>query len=148
MPDKVEVRDLSFLTLLALQEADCFRRHDETKAQYLAAFHARLDDIFDFTGGGLQAQDPSTVLIYMRALRAATGVDYKGLNELASGLRKQLNAINEMVTKNAAGVADEIASADLLSAMAFLRSLHQQLLAHKQREAAKRAAASVLRKRD
>lgn len=148
MPDKVEVRDLSFLTLLALQDADCFRRRDVTKGQYLAAFHERLHDTFDLTGSGLKTLDPSMVLIFMRALRTATGVDYNGLDELASGLRKQLVAIREMVSKNVAGVAQDVSPDDLRSTMSFLRSLHRQLLVHKQREIAKRATRSVLRQRD
>jgi hypothetical protein len=149
MPNKVEVQDLSFLTLLALQEADCFRRREETEGRYLAALCVRLDDILDLDGAGLQAMVPSTVLTYARSLKAATGVDYKGgLAELASGLRKQLASIKEIVAKNAAGAAHEIGPGTLRPAMAFLRSLHEQLLVHKQREAAKRATRSVLRQRE
>jgi hypothetical protein len=141
------VRDLSFLTVLARQEADCFRRGEETEAVHLAEFCERLDGILDLDGAGLRALEPSIVLIYGRALRSATGIDHKGLQELSAGLQKQITSIKDIVAKNSAGAAHEIGSPALRTTMSFLRDLHEQLLDQKRRESAKRAVNTVLRQR-
>lgn len=145
MPNRV--RDLSFLTVLSLQEADCFRRGEETEAGHLAEFCERLDAVQGPEGSGLKELGEPIVLSYSRALRAATGVDQIGLQELAAALSAQVASIRDMLAQNAAGNAREISPAALRAAMTFLRVLHEQLLKGKREERANRAVRTVLRQR-
>lgn len=135
-----EINDLSLLSLLAAHELERLDRREPSDGQYLSALRDRLTDQFRGSRTDIRNFAPSTVQLYRRAVCDATNTDppdFHALKSVLDHLLDQLNLASETAT-NALSQRNE--PVDLKPLLAFVISLHGQLLAQKQRSASSRSS--------
>lgn len=135
-----EVSDLSLLSLLAAHELERLERSEPSDGQYLSALRDHLAELVRPARADIKNIAPSTVQLYRRAVREATNVDppdFSALVEALNQLLKQLGLASETVASNP-NKRDTLG--DLKPLLAFIISLHGQLLAQKQRLASSRSS--------
>jgi hypothetical protein len=136
---KREVNDLSLLSLLAAHELEQLQRDEHSEGRYLSALRDQLAD--QVLGPGrtdVRNIAPSTVQLYRRAVREATNndpADFPALKQELNKLLEQLRLVSETKRRSSRTI-----EANLKPLLAFLLSIHGQLLAQKQRLSASRGA--------
>lgn len=132
-----EVNDLSLLSLLAAGELERIQRQEQPAGRYLSALRDRLAEQMPGPGrADVKNIAPSTVQLYRRAIREATNSDpsdFPALVKELSQILEQLRLASETARKPGNGTKQ-----DLGALLAFLISLHGQLLAQKQRSSSNR----------
>lgn len=135
-----EVSDLSLLSLLAAHELERLQRDESPVGHYLSALRDHLAAQMPGAGrADIKSIAPSTVELYRRAVRDATKTDppdFPALVRELTSLLEQLKLASESVSR---GKRRE-ESSDLGPLLAFLLSIHGQLLAQKQRFSSGRGA--------
>jgi hypothetical protein len=135
-----EVKDLSLLSLLAAHELERLGRHEPSDGQYLSALRNHLSAQVGPARGDIKNIAPSTVQLYRRAILDATNVDPPDFSALVTELNRlldQLHLASETASDDPRGLSS---LGDLKPLLAFIVSLHGQLLAQKQRIAANRSS--------
>lgn len=137
-PNLPEVNDLSLLSLLAAHEIERLRRKEPSTCHYVSILRNRLTHQMPLpTAEGVRNLAPSAVRVYRTAVTAATNVDpqnFEKLSELLSPLFAQLERASK-----AGSESSEMTDTELGTLLAFLTSLHSQLVGQKQRISAARA---------
>jgi hypothetical protein len=135
-----EVNDLSLLSLLAAHELERIERREPSDGQYLSALRNHLTHQVRPARANIKNIAPSTVQLYRRAIRDATQIDPPDFSALVTELDRLLNQLqlasettsNERLNENVLG--------DLKPLLAFVISIHGQLLAQKQRLTSSRSS--------
>jgi hypothetical protein len=130
---KPEINDLSLLSLLAAHELERIERREPSDGQYLSALRNHLLHQVDPAREDMKNIAPSTVQLYRRAVRDATNIDppdFSALVKQLDHLLRQLGIASESASN---GGGRKKAIGNLKPLLAFVISLHGQLLAQKQR---------------
>lgn len=129
---KREVNDLSLLSLLAAHELERLQRDERPAGRYLAALRNQLAEQMPVSDrDDVRRIAPSTVQLYRRAVREATNNDPADFQALVKELDKLLEQL-ALAARPARGPQRKLI-ANLQPLLAFLLSIHEQLLAQKQR---------------
>ncbi len=123
-----KVNDLALLALLASNELEEMSKLGQADCFYVAQlFEHLLLEIPERTAKGVKRLAPSTMRVYERAVHDATNgsaKDFASLSKMLAGFFKDLKA---------ASVRKIIDREELSRLLAFLNSLHDQLITQRQR---------------
>jgi hypothetical protein len=133
-----EVNDLSLLSLLAAHELERLERREPSDGQYLSALRKYLTQQVQPARAGIRNIAPSTVQLYRRAVRDATNIDPPDFSALVSELDRLLHQLT--LASEASSRPNTKGLVNLNPLLAFIISLHGQLLAQKQRSASSRSS--------
>jgi hypothetical protein len=135
-----EVHDLSLLSLLAAHEIERLERREPSDGQYLSALRDHLAHQVDPAGADIKNIAPSTVQLYRRAIRDATQIDPPDFSALVKELDRLLNLLQLASDTTSKDRLNKNGGGDLKALLAFVISIHSQLLAQKQRIASSRSS--------
>ena len=135
-----EISDLSLLSLLAAHELERLERSEPSDGQYLSALRDHLAELVRPSRADIKNIAPSTVQLYRRAVREATNIDPPDFSALVSALNHLLSQLRLVSETAASDPRKRNRLGDLKPLLAFLISLHGQLLAQKQRLASSRSS--------
>lgn len=130
--------NLSLLSLLAAHELERLERREPSGGQYLSALRDHLAEQVGPAGRGIKNISPSTVHLYRQAVLAATSIDPPDFSALVSELERLLEQLEVASKRASADPTGVSAVGNLKPLLAFVISLHGQLLAQKQRSASNR----------
>jgi hypothetical protein len=137
----LEVTDLSLLSLLAAHELERLQRDEHIAGQYLSALRDQLAQQIPEPGNAdIRNIAPSTVQLYRRAVRDATNSDPPDFPALIRELTKLLEQLRVASQTFSDLKGRQQVTIDLQPLLAFLLSIHSQLLAQKQRPASSRGS--------
>jgi hypothetical protein len=133
-----KVNDLALLALLASNELEELNLRGNADCFYVARLFEHLSaEIPEPTPEGVKRLAPSTMRVYERAVHEATN---KQSNNLASLSKMLAGFLRDLKTASQSTARQKVDSAELLRLLAFLNSLHDQLITQKQRVINKRVA--------
>jgi hypothetical protein len=134
---KTEVNDLSLLSLLAAHELEKLQRKEQSDGRYLSELRDRLEEqISGPSRDDIRNIAPNTLQIYREAVSAANRADPGNF----AALRAQITYLLEDLKRAADTAKGRQATGNLEPLLAFVSSLHRQLLAQKQRAYINRSA--------
>jgi hypothetical protein len=134
-----EVHDLSLLSLLAAHEIERLERREPSDRQYLSALRDHLAHQVDPARANIKNIAPSTVQLYRRAIRDATQTDPPDFSALVKELDRLLDLLQIASDSTISERLNRNGGDDLKALLAFVISIHAQLLAQKQRIASSRS---------
>jgi hypothetical protein len=137
---KPDIGDLSLLSLLAAHELERLDRREPSDGHYLSALRERLTQQFRPERANIKNFAPSTVQLYRRAVRDATNEDPPDFSALVSVLDNLLDQLRLASETASNDPSKRRALGDLRPLLAFIVSLHGQLLAQKKRSASNRSS--------
>jgi hypothetical protein len=133
-----DVNDLALLALLASTELEELNARGTAECFYVGRLFDHLSaEIPELTPDGVKRLAPSTMRVYERAVHDATNRqanDLTSLSKMLAGFLKDLKAASQSTARR------QVDSDELQRLLAFLNSLHDQLITQKQRAINKRVA--------
>lgn len=137
---RIVVNDLSLLSLLAAHELERLDRREPSDGHYLSALRDHLTQQVGQGRADMKNIAPSTVQLYRRAVRDATNIDPPDFSTLVLELDRLLEKLRFVSETHSNDPRKRKAFGDLKPLLAFIISLHGQLLAQKQRSASSRSS--------
>jgi phage I-like protein len=140
--EHVEISDLSFLSYLAAEEVDKLSRNVSSEGRYLETLAKHLERQIA-PEMGVKNLAPSVWGMYRKAINEATQLnpqDFRQLDDELKSILKKLQEAKDDAKRMTKGATERhLGDAHLKTLLAFLWSLHNQLLAVRQQTGNRRA---------
>ena len=126
-----KISDLALLALLASNELQELDKRGDTDCFYVTQLFNHLSaEIPDLTAAGVKRLAPSTMRVYERAIHEATN---SPSDDLATLSKMLADLLKDLKTASEARQGKSVDRAEMRRLLAFLNSLHAQLVTQKQR---------------